>query len=37
MTVKIPALQALKDPVCKMTVSDQSPNVFNYKSKPVCA
>lgn len=25
----------LKDPVCGMTVTDQSPNIFNYKGKPV--
>ena len=25
----------LKDPVCGMTVTEQSPHVFNYKNKPV--
>lgn len=25
----------LKDPVCGMTVTDQSPNVFSYKRKPI--
>ncbi len=28
-------LPTLKDPVCGMTVTDQSPHVFNYKGKPV--
>jgi Cu+-exporting ATPase len=35
MIMNSPVLQALKDPVCCMTVTDQSPNVFNYKGKPV--
>lgn len=26
---------SLKDPVCGMSVTDQSPHVFNYKGKPV--
>lgn len=30
-----PALSVLKDPVCGMTVTEHSPNVFNYKGKPV--
>ncbi len=30
-----PELQALKDPVCGMKVTAQSPNVFNYKGKPI--
>ncbi|NOT15709.1 MAG: heavy metal translocating P-type ATPase [Methylotenera sp.] len=35
MIINSPVLQALKDPVCGMAVTDQSPNVFNYKGKPV--
>ena len=35
MTVYKPVLQELKDPVCGMKVTEQSPHVFNYKGKPV--
>jgi len=28
-------LQTLKDPVCGMKVTEKSPNVFNYKNKPI--
>ena len=35
MTMNSPVLPALKDPVCGMKVTDQSPNVFNYKGKSV--
>ena len=35
MSVDSPVLPALKDPVCGMTVTEQSPNVFNYIGKPV--
>lgn len=35
MNVDNPVIPILKDPVCGMTVTDQSPNVFNYKGKPV--
>lgn len=33
MNMNNPVLQALKDPVCGMKVTDQSPNLFNYKGK----
>jgi P-type Cu+ transporter len=35
MSVNSQAIPAFKDPVCGMTVTDQSPNVFNYKNKPI--
>jgi P-type Cu+ transporter len=35
MKVDNQALQVLKDPVCGMKVTEQSPNVFNYKNKPI--
>ena len=35
MTVSSLVLQELKDPVCGMKVTERSPNVFNYKDKPV--
>ncbi len=35
MSVDSPGLQTLKDPICGMTVTEQSPHVFNYKGKPV--
>lgn len=35
MSVNSPVLQTLKDPVCGMTVTEQSPHMFNYKGKPV--
>lgn len=35
MTLNSPVLPALKDPVCGMNVTDQSPNMFNFKGKPV--
>ena len=34
MSVNNLAIPALKDPVCGMKVTNQSPNVFNYKDKP---
>ena len=35
MNVDSTVVPALKDPVCGMTVTDQSLNVFNHKGKPV--
>lgn len=35
MKVDSQELQTLKDPVCGMKVTDQSPNLFNYKNKPI--
>ena len=35
MSINSPVLQKLKDPICGMTVTEQSPHVFNYKGKPV--
>jgi Cu+-exporting ATPase len=35
MSVDNSVLPALKDPVCGMKVTDQSPHVFDYKGKPV--
>ena len=35
MFINSPVLQKLKDPICGMTVTEQSPHVFNYKGKPV--
>ena len=35
MSVDYAIKPTFKDPVCGMTVTDQSPNVFNYKGKPI--
>lgn len=35
MCMDSPAIPPLKDPVCGMAVTDKSPNVLNYKNKPV--
>lgn len=34
MSINSPALQGLIDPVCGMTVTEQSTHMFNYKNKP---
>ena len=35
MAIDQAVMPILKDPVCGMTVTEQSPHVFNYKNKPV--
>lgn len=35
MEVDSQCLQTLKDPVCGMKVTEKSPNIFNYKNKPI--
>mgnify|MGYP000051810777 CR=1 FL=1 len=35
MEVDSQCLQTLKDPVCGMKVTERTPNIFNYKNKPI--